>query len=393
VGNRRRVDEGRKISPAVLGKASPAVLGGAVAVVVGVVGIGVYALNDSGAAADSRPHAPTAAEIKARNSRPLTAAEVQTTARRFLTSWQQGSVPAAAAATNNTAAATELLTGYTKDAHITGVTLTPGTPTGTKVPFSVKGKVSYDGVTKPVAYGSSLTVVRRPTDGKALVDWHSAVVQPDLNDGDTLVTGESGTPPVTALDRNGGVLTTAKYPSLGAVLDGLRQKYGKLAGGKAGVELRVARGKASQKAQLSDKSLVELSQGTPGTVKTTLDPTMEAAAEAKVAKKPKASVVVVRPSTGEILAVANSGHGFNTAFLGSLAPGSTMKIVTSTMLFEKKLITPDASHRAPRPTSWRAGRSTTTPTRRSRRAPSRRASGPPATTPSSTSRRSCPTTT
>ncbi|EST26702.1 penicillin-binding transpeptidase domain-containing protein [Streptomyces roseochromogenus] len=339
MGNRRRVAERRKTT-------RPAVVGGMIAVFVGGVGFGVYALTDGGAAADERTAATS--DHKAVKSGPLSAAEIRTASTRFLTAWQQGRIDEAAAATDDASAATTLLTGYTKDARLKDVTLTPGTPAGAKVPFTVKATVSYQKLSKPLAYGSSLTVVRRASDGKPLVNWHSAVVHPDLKDGDTLVTGESGTPPIKALDRDGGELTAAKYPSLGPVLDGLREKYGKTAGGKAGIELRVVRGKASQKAQLSDKTLVELSQGTPGTVKTTLNPDLQAAAEQQVGKRQQASVVVVRPSTGEILAVANSGHGFNVAFQGSLAPGSTMKIVTSTMLFEKKLITPDASHPCPK---------------------------------------------
>ncbi|MER5489504.1 penicillin-binding transpeptidase domain-containing protein, partial [Streptomyces sp. NPDC002812] len=204
------------------------------------------------------------------------------------------------------------------------------------------------GLRKPLSYDSALTVVRRASDGAPVVDWHASVVHPELRDGDTLVTGEAGTPPVKALDRNGDELTVAKYPSLGTVLDGLRDKYGKTAGGRAGVELRVVRGAESKKAKLSDKTLLELSQGTPGTVRTTLDPALQAAAEDQVNRRKRASVVVLRVSTGEILAVANSGHGFNTAFLGSLAPGSTMKIVTATMLFEKGLVTPDAQHPCPK---------------------------------------------
>ncbi|WP_225099163.1 penicillin-binding transpeptidase domain-containing protein [Streptomyces sp. CoH27] len=339
MGNRRRVAERRRTT-------RPAVVGGMIAVVVAGSGFAVYALTGGGASADDR--ASAGADHKAVKTGPLSAAEVRAASTRFLTAWQQGRVSEAAAATDDAPAATTLLSGLAKDAHLKGVTLTPGAATGAKVPFSVKATVSYDKLSKPLAYGSSLTVVRRASDGVPLVDWHSSVVHPDLQDGDTLVTGESGTPPVKALDRDGGELTAAKYPSLGPVLDGLREKYGKTAGGKAGIELRVVRGKASQKAQLSDKTLVALSQGTPGTVKTTLDPTMEAAAEQQVAKKSQASVVVLRPSTGEILAVANNGHGFNVAFQGSLAPGSTMKIVTSTMLFEKKLITPDASHPCPK---------------------------------------------
>jgi hypothetical protein len=341
VGNRRRVAERRK--------AKPAVVGGMIAVVVVGAGLGAYALYGSGAAADDRAVGTSAADHKAKvKTGPLSATEVRTTATTFLTSWQQGKATKAAAVTSDSAAATALLTGYTKDAHIKDVELTVGTRTGDTVPFSVKGTVSYKGTSKPLAYDSSLTVVRDKATGEPRVDWHSAVVHPDLKDGDTLVTGESGTPPVKAYDRHGGELTAAKYPSLGPVLDGLREKYGKTAGGKAGIELDVVRGKASQKAKLSDKTLLALTKGTPGKVNTTLSPTYQAAAERLVAAKARSSVVMMRASTGEILAVANQNHGFNVAFQGSLAPGSTMKIVTSTMLFEKDLVHPDDSHPCPK---------------------------------------------
>ncbi|GLP71557.1 penicillin-binding protein [Streptomyces sp. TUS-ST3] len=327
-------------------------VGGMIAVVVGGAGLGVYALYGAGAAADDRTqNTSAAADHKPKvKTGPLSAAEVTTTATTFLTSWQQGRVSTAAAATSDAKAATTLLTGYTKDAHLTGVTLTPGTPTGDKVPFSVKATVAYKGLSKPLAYGSSLTVVRNTTTGKPQVDWTASVVHPDLKDGDTLVTGESGTPPIKAVDRDGGEITEAKYPSLGTVLDGLRDKYGKKAGGKAGIELRVIRAKDadSSKSKDSDKTLVELSKGTPGTVRTTLSPTLQAAAEAQVEKQARSSVVVLRPSTGEILAVANAGHGFNTAFQGSLAPGSTMKVVTSSLLIEKGLASADKTHPCPK---------------------------------------------
>jgi hypothetical protein len=338
VGKRRRVAARRKTRPAVLG--------GMIAVVVGGAGFGVYALYGGGASADER--ASATADHKAVRTGPPTAAEVRTASARFLTAWQRGEVAEAAAATDDPSAAGALLTGYTKDARLTDVTLTAGTATGAKVPFSVKATAAYKKLSKPLAYGSSLTVVRRESDGKPLVDWHSSVVHPDLKDGDTLVTGESGTPPVTALDRDGGKLTAARYPSLGTVLDGLREKYGKTAGGRAGIELRVVRGKASKTAKLSDKTLVELSKGTPGTVRTTLSPALQAAAEQQVGKRDGASVVVVRPSTGEILAAANSGHGFNTAFQGSLAPGSTMKVITSSLLIDKGLAEADKKHPCPK---------------------------------------------
>ncbi|GGM04437.1 penicillin-binding protein [Streptomyces fumigatiscleroticus] len=324
-------------------------VGGVIAVVVGGAGLGGYALYGGGAAAEDTTRTTTAAaEKEAVRTGPLSAAEVTAAARRFLTAWQQGRVAEAASATDDAEAAAALLTGYTKDARIKDVTLTAGTRTGDKVPFSVKATVTYKNISKPLAYDSALTVVRRTSDGEPLVDWQASVVHPDLKDGDTLVTGESGTAPVKALDRDGGELTTAKYPSLGPVLDGLREKYGDKAGGTAGIELRVVRGKASTADKLSDKTLVELSQGTPGTVRTTLDPALQATAEQQVAKRSQASVVALRPSTGEILAVANSSHGFNTAFQGSLAPGSTMKVITSSLLIEKGLASADKAHPCPK---------------------------------------------
>ncbi|MET8693430.1 penicillin-binding transpeptidase domain-containing protein [Streptomyces bauhiniae] len=337
MGKRRRAAERPKTKPAVLG--------GMIALVVGGAGFGLYALYGGGASADE---ASTLSDHKSVKTGPPSALEIKTVTSRFLTAWQQGRVTEAAAATDDAKGATALLTGYTKDARLKDVTLTAGRATGAKVPFSVRATVSYQGVSKPLAYTSSLTVVRRASDGAALVGWQPAVVHPELKDGDTLVTGASGTPPVKALDRAGGELTVTAYPSLGSVLDGLREKYGKTAGGKAGVELRVVRGKASEKAGLSDKTLVELSEGTPGTVKTTLDPKFQAAAEQQVAKRERASVVALRPSTGEILAVANSGHGFNIGFQGSLAPGSTMKVITSSLLIEKGLAEADKKHPCPK---------------------------------------------
>ncbi|MEU6101750.1 penicillin-binding transpeptidase domain-containing protein [Streptomyces flaveolus] len=354
MGSRRAV-AGRR-------KTRPALVGGVVAVVVGA-GAGAWALYGGGAAAEETGRSTSAAAEEKVPAGPLTAAEVTAAAQRFLTAWQRGDVAAAAAATDDPSAATALLTGWTKDAHITGATLTPGTPAGAELPFSVKATVAYEagtrggtsrsgGISVPLSYDSALTVVRRAGDGAPLVDWHAAVVHPELKDGDTLVTGEAGTPPVKALDRDGGEITAATYPSLGTVLDGLREKYGKKAGGTAGIELRVVRGKASKAAKASDKTLLELSEGTPGTVRTTLDPGLQAAAEQQVSGKARASVVLLRASTGEILAVANGGHGFNTAFQGSLAPGSTMKVVTASLLIEKGLASADKQHPCPKYSSY-----------------------------------------
>ncbi|MFD3734643.1 penicillin-binding transpeptidase domain-containing protein [Streptomyces sp. NPDC058632] len=343
MGNRKRVAERRKTNPAVLG--------GVIAVVVGGVGFGAYALIAGGSGSEEDTRTSTTQQAKAKSG-PLSAAEVTDAADRFLTAWQQGKVGAAADATDDPEAAAALLTGYAKDARVEDVTLTAGARTGAEVPFSVKGTVAYEEIAEPLAYDSKLTVVRRDGDGEPRVAWRPAVVHPDLKDGDRLVTGKTDTPPIKALDRDGGELTTEDYPSLGPVLDGLREKYGKTAGGQAGIELRVVRGEESKKAKAADKTVLEVSEGTPGTVRTTLDPAFQAAAEEQVAKKAKSSVVLMRPSTGEILAAANASRGFNTAFQGSLAPGSTMKVLTASLLIEKGLASIDEKHPCPKYSSY-----------------------------------------
>jgi cell division protein FtsI/penicillin-binding protein 2 len=73
-------------------------------------------------------------------------------------------------------------------------------------------------------------------------------------------------------------------------------------------------------------------------VKTTLVPKLQTAAEDALADvKTPSSIVIMRPSTGAILAAANGpdSNGYNTAFLGQYAPGSTFKIATSLGLFRE----------------------------------------------------------
>ncbi|WP_447039243.1 penicillin-binding transpeptidase domain-containing protein [Streptomyces sp. DSM 118878] len=355
MGKRRRASERRSVGIR-SGRVHPGVLGGAAAVVVCGVGAAAFALSGgaSGPGDDEKQVA----------TGPPTAAEVRATARGFLAAWAEGDVAKASALTDDRTAAKKALTSFREDGHFTKAVLTPGKRSGAEVPFKAAATVSYKGKSKPFAYESELTVVRRKSDGKTLVGWRPSVVHPELKEGDRLVTGEAGDPPIKAVDRDGGELTAAKYPSLGTVLDGLREKYGKKAGGRAGVELRVVRADDEKPAKSADgstsvkkddaesapdKTLLTLSPGTPGTLKTTFSPSLQAAAERETAKRQRASVVVVKPSTGEILAAANSNPtGFNVAFQGSLAPGSTMKVVSASMLLEKKLAGVDKKHPCPK---------------------------------------------
>ncbi|MFC8035948.1 penicillin-binding transpeptidase domain-containing protein [Streptomyces griseoincarnatus] len=304
-----------------------AVVGGVFAVMVGGAGYGAYnivsAIGGGGGGGGS-----SAADTP--RSGPPDEDEVRETTEAFLGAWEKGRATQAASYTNNAQDAGALLAAYGEEARIGRVDITPGAPRGATVPFTVKATVSADGSSKPLRYTSTLTVVRGQTTGRALVDWEPSVVHPDLKDGDTLVTGESAQPPIEAVDRDGTVLTREKYPSLGPVLDTLRQKYGDKAGGSPAVELSIRH--ATDEA---DTPLLTLADGEPGKLRTTLSAGVQAAAEKAVKDFPESSVVALKPSTGEVLAVANNrSDGFNAAFQGQVAPGSTMKIITAAMLID-----------------------------------------------------------
>ncbi|MER7739855.1 penicillin-binding transpeptidase domain-containing protein [Streptomyces sp. NPDC096538] len=304
-----------------------AVVGGVFAVMVGGAGYGAYnivsAIGGGGGGGGS-----SAADTP--KSGPPDKDEVRETTEAFFGAWEKGQATEAASYTNNAQASGALLTAYGEEARIGRVDITPGTPRGTVVPFTVKATVSLDGASKPLRYTSSVKVVRGQTTGRALVDWKPSVVHPDLRDGDTLVTGESAQPPIEAVDRDGTVLTKEKYPSLGPVLDTLRQKYGDKAGGTPAVELSIRHAN-----EAADTPLLTLTEGKAGKLRTTLSAGVQAAAEKAVKAYPESSVVAVKPSTGEVLAVANHrDDGFNAAFQGQVAPGSTMKIITAAMLID-----------------------------------------------------------
>lgn len=330
--------------------AKTAVVGTVFVVMLGGAGYGAYtfvsALNDDGSGR-SGASGPAPARTG-----PPSGAEVKETSARFLAAWEKNEPAKAANLTNNAVKAGPLLTSYGRDAHITGVRITPGAAHGDTVPFTVKATVSYDGKSKPLNYRSELTVVRGVTTGRALVDWAPSVVHPELKGmDDTLVTGESASPPIEAVDRDGKVLTKEKYPSLGPILDGLRDKYGERAGGTPGIELGIRHADGNT----ADTTLVTLAEGKAGKLPTTLSASAQAAAEQAVRTYSESSVVAVKPSTGEVLAVANHrGDGFNAAFLGELAPGSTMKIISAATLIDNGITTANGPAPCPDTKVWQS---------------------------------------
>lgn len=87
--------------------------------------------------------------------------------------------------------------------------------------------------------------------------------------------------------------------------------------------------------------LISIDSDGPKDLVLTLDPDMQIAAEEALTGVPEvdgalpgASLVVVEPSTGHVLAIAGGAgnHGINHAALGQYTPGSTFKVVTALAL-------------------------------------------------------------
>ncbi|OEU87553.1 penicillin-binding protein [Streptomyces abyssalis] len=322
-----------------------ALIGGAAAVVVGATGFGVYALvgGDSkggGSVASDEGNGEEKAE-----KGPPSASEVRTTAKRFLTAWSSGDAQKAAKLTDDKTQAAERLKGFKTDARVAKIKLSQGSASGAKVPFDVTAQISYAQQSATWSYASSLEVVRDKKSGDPVVAWKPTVLNPKLKEGQSVKTGKAGTPPIKAVDRNGAALSKEEHPMLGSILDDLRKRYGDKTDGTPGVETRIVDSNGKD----TGTTLRTLSKGTPGTLKTTLDKDMQVAAEQSVKGKPKAAAVAVQPSTGEVRAVANSpAESYNNAIRGSLAPGSTMKVISAAMLLDKGLAAPDKPHPCPK---------------------------------------------
>ncbi|MFH8405097.1 penicillin-binding transpeptidase domain-containing protein [Streptomyces sp. NPDC018019] len=328
--------------------AAKCVVGGVTAAVVGLVGVGAYNVYEAFAGDGAGSSGTSAGTTASRQTGPPSEEEIRDTARDFLAAWSKGDVESAALLTDNAAGARQALTGFRDEARVSKVTFKPGQASGAKVPYRVTAELTVgkgdEAKHTTWMYDSALHVVRGKTTGKALVDWQPTVVHPDLRRGESLQTGADGAPPIKAVDRNGTELNDTELPSLGTILPALRESYGEKAGGVQGVEVRVVSAGGQP-----GKTLHTIVKGRPGTLRTTLDANVQRAAEAAVKDYREASVVVVKPGSGDILAVANHrSDQFNAAFQGRLAPGSTMKVVTAAMLMEKGLVSAGKSVECPK---------------------------------------------
>ncbi len=264
------------------------------------------------------------------------AAAARQTAEAFLAAWQNGHIREAASYTEHPAAAAAALTAYKDGLSIRALHLAvrSATPQGL-VTFAVTATVGLpppETVTATWSYASHLVAYAK--DGGWWVRWTPELVAPNLT-----ATEKIGSYPVApgadeVVDADGDNLTNSNDPGIDNIAAAL-QSSAPAGQGTPGIEVELV---APGDKPVASTALVLKHPVATSEVKTTIDPAVEAAAESAVQTYPNSSMVVIQPTTGDILAVANN-DGFNDfALTARVAPGSTNKIITSTALFTSGLV-------------------------------------------------------
>ena len=279
--------------------------------------------------------------------------DARQTAIAFLRAWDAGDLRKAANYTNRPAIARSALTTFRADLHLRRLTTTagPATATSSSGSASPRAQVTYaasatiaasdsgSAVSGTWHYHASLVAYQGRQSQYWYIAWAPADLAPNLTAA-THLTTVSVPPRVTSVtDASGSDLTGYGDPGLEHIAAGI--EAGAPPGtGTPGLDVEIATSKGTLLA--SSRAVVEAPKNVSG-LATTINAAAEHAAQSAVGRHDNSSMVVLQPSTGKILAIANNA-GFNDfALTAAVAPGSTMKTITSTALFANGVLSP-ASH-------------------------------------------------
>ena len=276
----------------------------------------------------------------------------------FLQAWQSGDLGKAASYTDHPAAAQASLTTYQKDLHLkklTGsagnVTAATGAPatavTPESVTFGLNAMVAAASAPGPLqgmwSYHSTLVAYQQKNSSAWYIAWKPDVLAPNLTAATHLATVVAPPQVVSVTDAGGNDLTTYNDPGLTNIAN-LLEKQAPTGQGKDGlyVEIQTAAGKPVPNSQAVVVAPVNISS-----LATTITQQAESDARNAVTMHNKSAMVVIQPSTGKILAIANNA-GFNDfALTAQVAPGSAMKVITSTALLNAGVVTADSGVACP----------------------------------------------
>ncbi|MEZ0111230.1 hypothetical protein ABH920_005245 [Catenulispora sp. EB89] len=214
---------------------------------------------------------------------------------------------------------------------------TPGTPSSPATPNPLDNAVHYDfSVTDTFddgltwAYNSTLAVLPPTGNNPALVHFASALINPQLSAASNL---KAVPPSVPVADRNGVPLSGKDHPSIASLLTKLAISKPQN-GTQASLQIQFVDNNTGL--QIPGSNTIQL--GAPNSTSglqlgSTIDSKIQTAAENALQAYPNSGMVVIKPSTGEILAIAtNNKNNTKMAYTATRAPGSTFKTVTATAL-------------------------------------------------------------
>jgi len=264
----------------------------------------------------------------------------------FLQAWQAGDLGQAASYTDHPALAQVALTTYGKYLHLRKLTGTVQGSTAVSV-NGTRGSVSY-AINARVAdsaaatamsgtwtYHATLSAYQKQNSSAWYIAWTPAVLAPNLTAATHLAAFKVVPEVAGVSDASGNDITSYQDAGLTNIAN-LMEKQAPPGQGSPGlyVEIQTAAGKAVPNSQ----AVVTAPANIPN-LTTTIDARAEAAARSAVAMHGNSSMIAIQPSTGKILALANHA-GFNDfALTAKVAPGSTMKVITSAALISAGVLT------------------------------------------------------
>ena len=299
----------------------------------------VYLVLSSGSpaaapvAASVDTSAAAAAGPSSAGASPVTQQAAQRTAQAFLAAWQSGDDAAAANLTDSPAAAKAALAAYRSGLGLRALTvkLQSANDYGDAL-YSVAATIS-SGSTKAAWNYTSQLQIYQGTQGP-VVQWQPDILAPDLGPGISLSVQPVAPTGGTVTDAEGNDLSGESDPGLqriATLLEGVASS-GSASGGKPGLDVVYD---GSDGSPLTQVQPVAVTQPVAAALATTIDPTVERAAMSAAQRDPQTSIAVIQPSTGHILAIANNDGDNDDALTAQIAPGSTMKVVTSAALLNQ----------------------------------------------------------
>jgi hypothetical protein len=275
----------------------------------------------------------------------------------FLQAWQTGDLGQAARYTDHPSAATAALATYSKYLHLRKLTATAQSdtivPSGTSstpresVRYAIKATVAASDSAKALrgtwSYTASLVAYQQRNSQLWYIAWAPDALAPNLTASTHLAAVTVAPQVVSVNDASGTDLTSYGDAGL-TTIAGLLQRTAPPGQGTPGLYVEI---QTASNHLVPNSQAVVIPPNNIANLATTISATAEAAARAAVAARKNSSMVVIQPSTGKILAIANNAGYNDFALTAQVAPGSTMKVITSTALINTGVLSASSSVACP----------------------------------------------